>query len=116
MNGSLEKRSPDRAHDAATGLQNTSSLVGRDEQSNIPDARSGQASNPRAVREARRELLLADICEHAGFILIQAELVQTYASIYDEAGIRYALKRAVAYFRAAATSANELAALKEGEQ
>ena len=80
-------------------------------------ANSGDAQGQnRAVLDARLELLREAIGEQAGFIQIQADIVQLFASLGDDAGVTYALKRLVAYARAAAQTANELAALKAGGQ
>jgi hypothetical protein len=75
-----------------------------------------RASQNRAVLDARLELLREAIGEQAGFIQIQADIVQLFASLGDDAGVTYALKRLVAHARAAAQTANELAALKAGGQ
>jgi hypothetical protein len=57
--------------------------------------------DPRAVREARRNLNLEFLHECAGGIRIHAELVQTFAEIGDPAGVCYALKRLFAHAKAA---------------
>jgi hypothetical protein len=44
---------------------------------------------------------------------IQAELGVTYASIGDDAGLEYAVRRLVAYTRAALTTLNDLRTTKE---
>jgi hypothetical protein len=82
---------------------------------NAKTAAPAQGQN-RAVREARLKLLREAIGEQAGLIQIQADIVQMFASLGDDAGVTYALKRPVAHARAAAQTANELAALKAGGQ
>jgi metal-dependent amidase/aminoacylase/carboxypeptidase family protein len=56
--------------------------------------------NPRAVREARRQLNLEFLHECAGGIAVHASLVQTFAEIGDPAGACYALKRLFAHVNA----------------
>jgi hypothetical protein len=78
-------------------------------------ANSGDAQG-QTVLDARLELLREAIGEQAGFIQIEADIVQMFASLGDDAGVTHALKRLVAHARAAAQTANELAALKAGGQ
>jgi hypothetical protein len=78
---------------------------------NVANSGDVQGQN-RAVLDARLELLREAIGEQAGFIQIQAYIVQMFASLGDDAGVAYALKRLVTHARAAAQTANELVALK----
>jgi hypothetical protein len=64
--------------------------------------------NPRAVREARRQLNLEFLHECAGGIAVHAGLVQTFAEIGDTAGVCYAMRRLFAHARAAHTVYVEL--------
>jgi hypothetical protein len=60
---------------------------------------------PDAYREFIREML--------ALAQIQAELAVTYARAGDDVGLEYALKRLVAYLRAAVTVFKDLKAMKE---
>jgi hypothetical protein len=61
--------------------------------------------SPWAYREFIEETL--------GMARIQAELGVTYASIGDDAGLEYAVRRLVAYTRAALGTLNDLRTTKE---
>lgn len=62
--------------------------------------------------EAFREF----IAECLGMARIQAELGGTYAAIGDDAGLEYAVRRLVAYTRAALGTLNDLRADKAQEE
>lgn len=61
---------------------------------------------PDAYREFLAETLV--------FAQIQADLGSTYAAIGDDAGLEYALRRLVAYTRAAVAVLSDLKAMKGG--
>jgi hypothetical protein len=83
---------------ARTGFDKMSLHGGIDGQSNAQDK---LFRNPRAVREARRQLNLEFLHECAGGIAVHAALVQTFAEIGVMAGTLYSLKRLFAHARAA---------------
>jgi hypothetical protein len=60
---------------------------------------------PEAYREFIREMLT--------LAQLQADLAATYAAIGDDVGLEYALRRLVAYTRAAATVFKDLKGMKE---
>ncbi|MFC4170487.1 hypothetical protein ACFOYU_00170 [Microvirga sp. GCM10011540] len=64
---------------------------------------------PHGTPDAYREF----ISETLDMARIQAELGVTYASIGDDAGLEYALRRLVAYTRAALGTLNDLRSNKE---
>jgi hypothetical protein len=64
---------------------------------------------PHGTPDAYREF----IGEMLAMACIQAELGATYASISDDAGLEYALRRLVAYTRAALGTLNDLRTTKE---
>jgi hypothetical protein len=64
---------------------------------------------PHGTPDAYREF----IGEMLAMARIQAELGVTYASIGDDAGLEYALRRLVAYTRAALGTLNDLRTTKE---
>ena len=85
------------------GPGNSSCLEGIDSSAIAPKTASSQAEisrDPRAVREARRQLNLEFLHECAGGIAVHASLVQTFAEIGDPAGACYALKRLFAHVNA----------------
>jgi hypothetical protein len=100
----------------ATGLDKTSSLPGGiDDPSNAPEIATAQAEilrNPRAVKEARLELLREAIHEACGFIRLHAEVCQGLAEAGDDAGLIHSLGRLVAYTKYAARSGNDLRAVR----
>jgi histidine ammonia-lyase len=55
----------------------------------------------------------AYIHEMAGLAAIQAELAMQYAELGDDVGLVYALRRWVAYTRAAVATAKDLKSMKE---
>jgi hypothetical protein len=61
------------------------------------------------------EMLRACICEMAGFAQEHTKLVMHYAELGDDVGLSYAMRRWVAYTRAAADTLKELRAMKEAE-
>lgn len=71
-----------------------------------PDSSQGAPhGTPWAYREFIEETL--------AMARIQADLGVTYASIGDDAGLEYALRRLVAYTRAALATLNDLRTTKE---
>ena len=70
-----------------------------------PNSKGVLHGTPDAYREFIGETL-AMAC-------IQADLGVTYASISDDAGLEYAVRRLVAYTRAALTTLNDLRTTKE---
>jgi hypothetical protein len=101
----------------ASGLDKTSSLPGGiDCPSNAPKTAAAQAHielNPRAVKEARLELLREAVHEACGFIQIHANVCQDLAEAGDNAGLIHSLGRLVIYTKHAAKIGNELRALRE---
>ncbi len=88
---------------SADGSGNTSCLDGIDASSIAPLTVPDQAEilhDPRAVREARRQLNLEFLHECAGGIALHCGLIQTFAEIGDAAGACYALKRVFAHVKA----------------
>lgn len=53
------------------------------------------------------------IHEMVGMVMIHAGLVQTYAEIRDDIGMRYAMRRLVAYVKAATGACNDMEKLKK---
>jgi hypothetical protein len=53
----------------------------------------------------------AYICELAGVIAVNAEIVARYAELGDDAGLEYQLRRLVLHVRAATQTFKELASL-----
>ena len=73
---------------------------------------SNPASNqgaPHGTPDAYREF----IGEMLAMACIQADLGVTYAGIHDDAGLEYAVRRLVAYTRAALGTLNDLRTTKE---
>src|ERR1700730_8006797 len=68
--------------------------------------------NPRAVREAKLELLREAIFENLGAVSPFAETAKLSIEARDDAGMRHAVKMGAHHYRAAVVTANELAALK----
>ena len=60
--------------------------------------------------EAYREFIAETLC----MVRIQAELGETYAGIGDDAGLEYAMRRLVAYTRAALGTLADLKTEKHG--
>lgn len=69
--------------------------------------------DPRAVREAKLELLREAVHEACGFIRIHAEVCQTLAEAGDDAGMVHSLARLVAYAKHAEHIGSELRAVRE---
>jgi len=93
-----------------------SSLGGVDLQANIPNETPGQAEilrNPRAVKEARLELLREAVHEACGFIRLHAEVCQSLAEAGDDAGLLHSLGRLIAYAREAARTGNDLRTIRD---
>jgi hypothetical protein len=102
------------ASGGATGLENASFPGENDDSSNAPNAPKTAATqenllrNPRAVREAKLELLRDAVHELAGFIQIHASICQSCAEAGDDAGLIHSLGRLVIYTRHAAKIGNDL--------
>jgi hypothetical protein len=69
--------------------------------------------NPRAVREARLELLREAVHEACGFIRLHAEACQPLVEAGDDAGLLHSIGRLVIYTKHAARVGNELRDLRE---
>jgi hypothetical protein len=86
---------------------------------NLPNTAAGLAAqakilrNPRAVREARLELLREAIFEACGFIRLHAEGCQISAEAADDAGLIHSIGRLVIYTKHAARVGNELRDLRD---
>jgi hypothetical protein len=105
-----------RAAGGAAGLHKTSLLGRNDDLPNAPEIVPAQAEilrNPRAVREARLELLREAIFEACGFIRLHAEACQISAEAGDNAGLIHYLGRLVLYANHAAKSGKELRDLRK---
>jgi hypothetical protein len=72
--------------------------------------------NPRAVREAKLELLRDALHEACGFIRIHAEVCQALAEAGDDAGVLHALGRLITYANHAARTGRDLRTLRGGGQ
>jgi hypothetical protein len=105
----MEMAKETRRAGGAAGLGKTSSLGNRDMAQNHP---APQAENPRAVREAKLELLREAIHEACGFIRLHAEVCQTLAEAGDDAGLIHSLSRLILYAKEAARSGNDLRAVR----
>ena len=106
----MEMAKETRRAGGAAGLGKTSSLGNRDIAQNYP---APQAQNPRAVREAKLELLRGAVHEACAFIIIHAEVCQSLAEAGDNAGLLHSLGRLIAYAREAARTGNDLRAIRE---
>ena len=69
--------------------------------------------NPRAVKEARLELLREEIFEACGFIRIHAKVCQDLADAGDNAGLLHSLGRLISYAKHADRAGNELRELRK---
>jgi hypothetical protein len=69
--------------------------------------------NPRAVKEARLELLREAVHEACGFIRLHAEACQSLVEAGDDAGLLHSLGRLVIYTKHAARVGNELRNLRK---
>jgi hypothetical protein len=97
-------------------LLELSGYGGVDLQANIPNQAPSQAEilrNPRAVREARLELLREAIIEACGFVQLHAETCQTVAQARDDAGLIHSLGQLILYANYAAKSGKELRDLRK---
>jgi hypothetical protein len=72
--------------------------------------------NPRAVREAKLELLREALHEACGFIRIHAEVCHALAEAGDDAGVLHALGRLIIYARHAARTGTDLRSLRGADQ
>jgi hypothetical protein len=69
--------------------------------------------NPRAVHEAKIELLREAVHDGCGFIRLHAEACQTLAEAGDDARAIYSLGRLIAFAKFAAKSGNDLRAIRD---
>jgi hypothetical protein len=100
----------------AAGHENASLPSGIDGHSNAPEIAPAQAQierNPRAVKEARLELLREAVHEACGFIRLHAEACQPLVEAGDDAGLLHSLGRLVIYTKHAARVGNELRDLRK---
>ena len=92
------------------------SVPGGNIRETAPNSAPNQAEilrNPRAVREAKLELLREAIHEACGFIRLHAEVCQGLAEAGDDAGLIHSLSRLVAYTKEAARTGNDLRAIRD---
>jgi hypothetical protein len=68
--------------------------------------------NPRAVREAKLELLREAIFENLGAVSHFAETARLLIEVRDDAGMAHSVKMGAHHYRAAAATVNELSKLK----
>jgi len=97
----------------AAGLDKTS-LLGRSPP-NAPEIAPAQAEilrNPRAVKEARLELLREGIFEACGFVQLHADVCQDLAQA-DDVGLLHSLGRLIAYTKHAARLGIDLRAIRD---
>jgi hypothetical protein len=81
------------------------------DQPNSHPRQNTQAQNlrsPRAVREAKLELLREAMHEACGFIRLHAEACQSLAEAGDDAGLLHSLGRLIAYAKEAAAAGRDL--------
>jgi hypothetical protein len=93
-----------------------SSFPGWNVRETAPNSIPNQAEilrNPRAVKEARLELLREAIFEACGFIQLHAEACQLNAEAGDDTGAIYSLGRLIAFAKFAAKSGNDLRAIRD---
>jgi hypothetical protein len=90
------------AHGCVAGLGNLSCSAA-DNPEISPNTPSAQARNPRAVREAKLELVRDLLRESLGFALLYASVAQQLNEVRDDFGTLIALRN----FRAAANAACE---------
>ena len=86
------------------------------DQPNSHPRQNTQAQNlrsPRAVKEARLELLREAVHEACGFIQLHANVCQDLAEAGDNAGLIHSLGRLVIYTKHAARVGNELRDLRK---
>jgi hypothetical protein len=98
------------------GPGNSSCLEGIDSSAIAPKTAPSQAEisrNPRAVREAKLELLREAIFENLGAVSLFAETAKLLIEARDDAGMAHSVKMGAHHYRAAVVTANELAAFKE---
>ncbi len=72
-----------------------------------------QVTNPRAVREAKLELLREALHEVCGFIQLHASVCQDLAEAGDNAGLIHSLGRLIGYTKHAARAGNDLRAIQD---
>jgi hypothetical protein len=93
----------------------SSCLENIDSSENSQIERPAQAEilrNPRAVREAKLELLREAIFENLGAVSLFAETAKLLIEARDDAGMAHSVKMGAHHFRAAAATVNELSKLK----
>ena len=96
---------------SADGPGKSSCLEGIDSSAIAPKTAPSQAEisrDPRAVREAKLELLREAVHEACGFIRLHAEACQSLAEAGDDAGLIHSIGRLVIYTKHAARVGNEL--------
>src|ERR1700726_2002312 len=95
------------------------SFPGGNVRETAPNSAADQAEilrNPRAVAEARLELLREAIFDACSFIQLHADACQTVAKAHDDAGLLHSLGRLVIYAQHAARAGNDLRASREAGQ
>jgi hypothetical protein len=98
---------------SAAGPKRNCNALDRQQFTDPTAARQAQNHrNPRAVEEARLELLREAIHEACAFIRLHAEACQSLAEAGDDAGLLHSLGRLVAYTRHAAKSGSDLRAVR----
>jgi hypothetical protein len=93
-----------------------SSFPGGNVRESAPNSVPNQAEilrNPRAVKEAKLELLRAALHEACGFIQLHANVCQDLAEAGDNAGLIHSIGRLVIYTKHAARVGNELRDLRK---
>jgi hypothetical protein len=81
-----------------------------------PNSAPAQAQiprNPRAVHEAKLELLREAIHEACGFIQLHANVCQDLAEAGDDAGLIHSLGRLVVFTKDAARNGNDLRTIRD---
>ena len=103
----VERAAPEQT---GNGPQLSSSAA--DFQPNSPIKAPAQVTNPRAIREAKLELLREAVHEACGFIRLHAEACPPLVEAGDDAGLLHSLVRLVIYTKHAARVGNELRDLR----
>ncbi|MDQ6701988.1 MAG: hypothetical protein M3Z96_02195 [Pseudomonadota bacterium] len=108
----LQTKGPPRG-DAASPIEGRNCLGdSSDPPTNPAPAQANLLRNPRAVREAKLELLREALHEACGFIRIHAEVCQALAEAGDDSGAMYSLGRLVTFTKYAARVGNDLRAVR----
>lgn len=100
---------------SADGPGKSSCLEGIDSSPIAPKTAPSQAEisrDPRAVREAKLELLREAIFENLGAVSLFAETAKLLIEARDDAGMAHSVKMGALRYRAAVVTVNELAVLK----